>query len=425
MQRSKSASAGLKPLGWDFDRPWASKSFWIASAIWAVWVLILAVGILSEFDLEAERTTQNLDRSLWGLIVLSTVLLIIRFFMIARFPNQIGTTTANDLVFEVWRQASAMIRYSLERGRTPNATDILVVENIGSDPSDEEVAALVRAHKDLSTLVAPAMPKTLALLYFQPDEQTGAVSSEEHSVQSQPFPWLGSVRLVRMMLALAMILVPLFIALALAVGTRLSSTEGLFTGDIVDKTQTGCYLIVAASLGASFAALFKARRYIENLSYDDQYESSYWMRFVLGLLAGLILAVILSILLPSSSNPNDVTNDAFQVTVPLLALVGGFSSDLVYRILKRVIEAIETLIEGSASEAADLQAQQSESRLKAQALESDANLHAQLLAGQQQEAAGLLQVLQSLPQDTSADEARDALRARLAELLASGPKSNP
>jgi hypothetical protein len=37
-----------------------------------------------------------------------------------------------------------------------------------------------------------------------------------------------------------------------------------------------------AGLGACFAALFLANRYIAEGTFDPKYESSYWIRFILG-----------------------------------------------------------------------------------------------------------------------------------------------
>ena len=98
------------------------------------------------------------------------------------------------------------------------------------------------------------------------------------------------------------------------------------------------FLLTAAALGACFAALFQANRFIAEGTFDPKYESSYWIRVILGLIAGLLL-----------SHMVPLTNDdisKLSVTKPMLALLGGFSAAMVYRIISRLIEAVESLVRG-------------------------------------------------------------------------------
>jgi hypothetical protein len=96
------------------------------------------------------------------------------------------------------------------------------------------------------------------------------------------------------------------------------------------------FLLSAAAVGAAFAALFQANRYVAEGTYDPKYEASYWVRFVLGLIAGIVL---------SSLVPIDKGN---TLSRPLLALLGGFSANLVYELLARLVEAVESLANGDA-----------------------------------------------------------------------------
>ena len=97
------------------------------------------------------------------------------------------------------------------------------------------------------------------------------------------------------------------------------------------------FLLTAAGLGACFAALFQANRYIADCTFDTKFESSYWIRLILGLMAGLIL----SQMIPLSEGSN-----AIAVTKPTLAMLGGFSAAVVYRIMHRLVEAVESLVKG-------------------------------------------------------------------------------
>jgi hypothetical protein len=150
--------------------------------------------------------------------------------------------------------------------------------------------------------------------------------------------------------------------------------------------------------------LSKAFNHIGNLSYDEKYESSYWIRFVQGIVAGVVLSVIISqaFFAQSSAQPPEGGLRGFKITVPLLAFVGGFSSDLVYRILERIIAGIDTLIRGGVNDRVDAQDQQmrSEFRMKE-------------LSNRQAQITKLVALKGELP------ETATAARARVDELLTS------
>jgi hypothetical protein len=101
------------------------------------------------------------------------------------------------------------------------------------------------------------------------------------------------------------------------------------------------FFLSAAGLGGAFSALYKANRYITDGTFDPNYHASYWIRFFLGLIAGLILAVVIS--------DNAIQSDFLEAGVirPLLAVLGGFSADLVYTFLYRMVESIKSLFQGS------------------------------------------------------------------------------
>jgi uncharacterized membrane protein YeaQ/YmgE (transglycosylase-associated protein family) len=111
------------------------------------------------------------------------------------------------------------------------------------------------------------------------------------------------------------------------------------------------FLLSAAGMGAAFAGLFKANRYIAEGSFDQKYESSYWITIVLGLIAGIVLAQILP----------DNTQTLGKLTKPLLALLGGFSAPAVYRVLERMVQTIEALIQGDSRP--QVRAQQQEAKV--------------------------------------------------------------
>jgi len=119
----------------------------------------------------------------------------------------------------------------------------------------------------------------------------------------------------------------------------------IYSLDGLQSLEVLVFLMSAAGMGGCFHALFTAHSYIEQGTYDPRLESSYWMRIGLGIIAGLVL----SQMIPIGSGPE--TGDAATAPVssasvfgkPLLALLGGFSATLVYTILQRLVETVESL----------------------------------------------------------------------------------
>lgn len=224
----------------------------------------------------------------------------------------------------IFTECNAMVKYALGKGlKIPNE----IVENIQKcehgivatvdsteqkDPNISECIVLLnQVHSQLSKIVAPAKPKTLAL--FEKEEKDTFVK------------FLGPVPLVRRMMLIAIF--SLIALVGLSSSTYVNgdpSSFGLTTNSGTSLLVNQLFLMSAASIGTSFAALFQVNDYIKNATYDSMYESTYWVRFVLGLLAGTMLATLIPI--ESLGDANSTTNGFGR---PLLSLVGGFSASVV------------------------------------------------------------------------------------------------
>ena len=229
--------------------------------------------------------------------------------------------------------SQAMVRYTLASGIAVPAAIFEVVDRAerrralgdGAAPSADELRRLVRAHTELVRLVAPATPRTILLL------------SEGRRSR---LAMLGPVRLVRQMLVAVLILLVAFVLLST------TSYVNTTSGDILTSTGLSLFVnelffLAAGGLGAAFSALFTAYRYIADGTYDPKFESSYWLRFILGLMAGLLLPALI---------PLGDGSDSATLTRPLLALVGGFSASVLYRILERLVGAVESLVRADSRE---------------------------------------------------------------------------
>lgn len=112
------------------------------------------------------------------------------------------------------------------------------------------VRQLRDTHARLSSLVAPATPRTILLLDSE-TEQRGYLR------------FLGPVPLIRHMMVTALLSLTALIALTLSPevnGTRANSD--ILIGSGTPLLLNELFLLSAAALGASFSALFMANRYI-------------------------------------------------------------------------------------------------------------------------------------------------------------------
>jgi hypothetical protein len=115
------------------------------------------------------------------------------------------------------------------------------------------------------------------------------------------------------------------------------------------------YLVSAASLGTCFQNLQKINVVIANGTYDPKFQSTYWARWVMGVVSGLILSQLIWVFLLRPSTTEASVAPA-TVGQPLLALLGGYSSDLVQGILSRTIETVASFFHVSGATAVDNQA---------------------------------------------------------------------
>jgi len=227
--------------------------------------------------------------------------------------------------------AEAMVRYALASGLRVPGPIVDTVRRADSKyrykPDEElpEFDALLRAHAELVRIVAPATPRTILLVA---------------EGRQSPLSMLGPVRLVRQMLIAVVILLVAFVVLAMSPDVNTRSGDPL-TSSGVELLLNELFFITLGGLGAAFSALFTAYRYISDGTYDPKYESTYWLRFILGLMAGLLLPALIPI-------GGDADDNA--LTKPLLALLGGFSAAMLYRLLERLVNTVESLVRGDSRE---------------------------------------------------------------------------
>lgn len=252
-------------------------------------------------------------------------------------------------------ESTAMLAHALAEGRpVPEAAAPLIgrLETAG-DAVEAELSTeeLLRLHALLAGAIAPAKPQAI-------------VSLAQEKARRGLLTFLGPVPVARRLTVLAVL------SLLIAIAASLSPYVEEGSGDLLRMSglpllMNQIFFLSAAALGASFSGLMRVNRFISAGTFDPSLESSYWIRFVLGLVGGTILAQLLHV----------ESADSIEHTIgrPTLAMLGGYSSSLVYRILDRVMQLAEGLIRDDAGNLAEAQSQlaaaQAEHALGAQRLE--------------------------------------------------------
>ena len=226
----------------------------------------------------------------------------------------------------------AMVKYLASEGKSiPKLTVKMLDDNLENPEemnlSNDEIIIL---HNQLSQKIIPAKPKTILLLYNE-------------SKVDKWYKFLGPVWLVRRLMMTTLICLMVFIGISLSKDVNAASlAKGILNSSGRELFLNLFFILSAAALGGCFSALFQVNNYINNATYDPKFESSYWIRLLLGIIAGLMLAVVLT----ESMESNLQSIKGLHLTIPLLAMIGGFSAALVYRILTRLVWAVESIFLG-------------------------------------------------------------------------------
>ncbi|HEV7589534.1 MAG TPA: hypothetical protein VGO40_15575 [Longimicrobium sp.] len=270
---------------------------------------------------------------------------------------------------QILREAVEMIRYAFASGKSVPTGVVDTVEQYESHPRDAPPLApspLVLAHSRLVKIVAPATPRAIEILA----DGNGA----------SRFAFLGPVALVRqlMLVAIGCMLAFVLIGLFEATGTTTVTFVNAWGWTLL---LNQAWWLAAAGVGASFAILFQVNEYIGKSNYNPRYAPTYWVKFLLGLMAGYILVALL---------PFDLQRQGtgVQLMQPAIAMLGGYSASAVYRILTRLVEAVETIFRGNAREVIAEREQAAAARASEEASRGRVRLAARLVDVQRQLAAG-------------------------------------
>lgn len=263
-----------------------------------------------------------------------------------------------------------MLSFAISSGKS---VDALQVAPLHKDDGEINGQELLPVYNYLVNLVKPATPGTLVLF-------------EKNRQSTKRFKFLGPLPIVRQFMVLCIFSLVALILVSLSPHVNAHTIQlSMLQGEGIDQMERLAFLLACASVGASFYALFKMNTYINQGTFNMKYSATYWSRYVLGLVAGVLLSELFVVFINPEISSDQLTNkagldedtmldSANYLLKPILAILGGFSASLVYRILNRLIEAIESIFKGSSTEAVHrmqqkmtMEAQENEQRIKSMA----------------------------------------------------------
>ncbi|MCK5146157.1 hypothetical protein KAR48_05340 [bacterium] len=253
------------------------------------------------------------------------------------------------------------------------------------DASTVAFPSIIALHTALSRLVSPAKPRTLLLIL-------------EQSQKKRWWSFLGPVPIIRSLILMTGIFLVAWIGFSLSpkVTGEINWAGGQGVGLLLDEL----FIFFAAGIGATFSILFQVNRFVVRGIYDPIYDASYWTRVVLGIVSGVILAMLI---------PLDQTGPLKELTKPTLALLGGFSVTVVYRILTRLIAAVESLVKGD-----------TQTIIEANQLTVKAELEASQTEERSKLAAGLMSIKNQLATGTDTATINKNIDSQMSQLIPQG-----
>jgi hypothetical protein len=254
-------------------------------------------------------------------------------------PAAKNAAVTNETKFrqQIAQECDAMARYALGNGlKMPPALmqSLDVFESVVErDDPTVSVGTLTTLHSQLADVVAPATPRTIYLLHI--DE-----------AQNSWLSCLGPLPTIRRLVTGAAFFTLVFVLSSISGAiSHKNLASDIYSLNGLESLEVLVFLMSAAAMGGCFHALFIAHAFIGKGTYDPRFESSYWMRIGLGVIAGLVLSQMIPIgpELDATSGQAARASAASVFSKPLLALLGGFSATLVYTILQRLVETVESL----------------------------------------------------------------------------------
>ena len=232
------------------------------------------------------------------------------------------------------RECLAMSAYSLSIGKSITPEAAASMNLLDEQFGDAALESLIQLHGELAAVVAPALPGSIAHVY-------------QHAARAKFQNRLAPVPVAREMAAVGLVFVVSFFGIGLFDQINAENlNRDLLSNSGWNLLLVQLFLLSAAGAGACFANLFDILKAVNNMTIMPTFSSEYWVKLALGIIAGLLLSELIplsDVAAAAGGNAAVGASDSFQK--PVIALIGGFSSSILYTILNRLTETMENLFD--------------------------------------------------------------------------------
>ncbi|MEE8057488.1 MAG: hypothetical protein V3T17_06600 [Pseudomonadales bacterium] len=284
-----------------------------------------------------------------------------------------------DQGLQLITESSAMCEYALTNGlEVPSQlVQRLCVLTAAPDAEmeEQELGELAAIHQQLNRIISPATPQAVVLI--------------GNKSRQNLLSFLGAVPIVRHIMLISLFFLVAFMVIGqMEIINEDNLTSGILGSHGAVAVAVLSYLICCAGLGACFTCLYRLNDYVSKAVYDPRYDSTYWTSILLGVIAGVFISELLfSVLFSHAALPGGdsalIENHADNLGKPALALFGGFSANMVYKILQRLVDSVESLVRGDQNAINQARRAVEVSQLKSQKKELHMEVANQLVALEQ------------------------------------------
>jgi len=211
-----------------------------------------------------------------------------------------------------------MLQYALHTG-------IKIPDEVGVLLSDTTISNYIKAHGIICDLLAPSTPQTI--LYIS-----------KYYKQGSKYIFFSKIPLIRNFMIVAIIsFMSLIISGLSPEVNRTQLSKGILENDGATLLHNLIFLSSASLIGASFFLLSKLIKEVKEATLSAHDYSYYWIMLIMGVISGMILSEGITI--------NKMTiGDSIEVNRLLFAILGGFSSEIVYRVLQSIMLKLQSVI---------------------------------------------------------------------------------
>ncbi len=245
----------------------------------------------------------------------------------------------NSLSKQLITELRAMVQFAAARGEKIPAQALIIIKSQEeqTDATSDSIKKLVHMHGMLSGIVKPALPRNIVYL-----QQRKEIYDNGKGFFRARFPFQQRLALFSCFSILVLIMAGqsnLVNAKVLSQGILDSSGLAL----IVNFT----YLCSCGAIGASFLILSNLKTKYQDGTYNPDQDVNSWTIILLGVISGIIL----SQLIPIDEKAIEAGNSMIHYNRGLFALLGGFSSKLIYDVLNKIIGAVGSIVNSDGSTA--------------------------------------------------------------------------